>query len=173
MPALDRGARSTLHVSDDGRTCHRVYHDTGRRSASVPVRRDERGVARGAGNRDLYRGTARPDPPEHLRNALAFLCRRPRDVGAMARQLGVRESTAWCYACQVVIAWPTAHDVACGLVQPEVLRAVRDTNDLSGSLQDLWRRLHSRIGHALREDEDRYAHLRLARACAEAERAIA
>ena len=171
MPRLQRGARSTLHVSDDGRTCHRVYHDTGACSAPTPVRTDAQGVARGAGNRRLYRAAAPSDPPEHLRNALAFLCRRPRDVGTVARQLGVRESTAWCYACQVVLAWPTAHDVAGGIVHPEVLQAVHETPDLSGSLQDLWRRLHPRVGHALREDADRYAHLRLARVCAEAERA--
>jgi hypothetical protein len=182
---LAQSRRSTLHLLPDGAHMARRYHDTGAWSDPMPVwtsararaclaacRLGERGADfRGASTEP---GLGRPPPP-HLRNALASLCREPRGIAQLAALCEVQPATAWSYACRVVETWPNSHSLAARLVAPDVLASVRAADDLSGSLRDLSSRLavtDPRYGGSpeVRGLADRYAHLRLARVCVEAER---
>ena len=161
----------------------RWYRDTEAWGDAVAPSIDCHGRARCSQNRSvdrmLERATAfRGAPggvaaPLHLRNALEHACREPRNVDEYASLCGVKASTAWNYACRVVERWPRAHAVVRGLVHGDVLDAVRGADDLSGSLGALMRRLSPALSGSteVRCLSDRYAHLRLARLCVEAERA--
>ena len=179
MGTVEVGGRSTLYVTRDG-ACYRRYHDTGTWSGPLPVHVDEQGALRGSQNRrvdtlvaqafggeDTDRGASSgKPPPSYLRRALGHLVREPRTVQDYARLCGVEVSTAWCYACKCVETWPSAHPFAARFVHPPVLEAVRACADRKGSLRDLMERCGA---HDWRTLDDRYAHLRLARLCADAE----
>ena len=182
MSILEESSRSTLVEREDG-WLYRIYRDTLATSHVFPAHIDPRGVRRCSGNRRIdslrdgaFRGsTAAPSrrtPPSHLRETLAVVCRCPRDIERVAQHLGVARNTAWSYACRVVETWPTAWECAECLVDDDLMIAVHDTADLSGSLRALMGRLPMHAHHALRESHDRYAHLRLARLCAEARRQV-
>ena len=114
---------------------------------------------------------ARRHAPAYLKRALAHLCDlAPTTIDVFARTCGVGSSTAWSYACRVVETWPHAAPLARTLVHPSMLEACRATDDLSGGLRDLGARLPVTGDTELRCLADRYAHLRLARLCVEAER---
>lgn len=178
MVVVERCKRSTLTLEDG--MLQRVYHDTERTSDPFPPTVDDKGVERCSGNRRIdtlvrnestFRGGASRPPPPYLRNALATVCRGSSDIRLVSRLLGVTCNTAWSYVCRVVEEWPTSHQYASRLVHPELLVAVRDETDRTGSLRELMQRLHPRISHIsdLRMCDDRYAQLRLARLCVEAE----
>lgn len=176
---VDRCARSTLCLAEDGMTLFRKYADTDRTSAPFALTVDAAGHRRCSGNRNVdallartstYRGVDAPSrpAPAHLRNALRALCRAPREIEVLARMLGVAPNTAWSYACGVVEYWPASHVHARALLDPDLAAAVDACADRSGSLRELMARLPARATAALRERVDRYAFLRLARLCAEA-----
>lgn len=183
LPVLSQSRRSTLHLLPDGCVARR-YHDTGAWSDPTPLWTSPRAracLARLGDEERTFRGGSTsvplppvPLPPAHLRNALSCLCREPTTVSQLAALCEVRTSTAWCYACRVVEAWPASHPLASRLVHPSVLASVRATDDLTGSLRDLSSRLSASssggYGTDTRSLPDRYAHLRLARVCVEAER---
>jgi hypothetical protein len=174
------GARSTLYVSRDG-ALYRHYHDTDAWDGPLTPRVDAGGVSRCDGNRSLaavvrcafdeerFRGASEGDAPAHLLNALRCLV-RSADVDELARRCGVARSTAWNYAARAVTRWPRAAGEAERLVHPPLLRELRRLPDRTGSLRSLSERLD-----AMRDDPDwrclpdRFAHLRLARLCVEAE----
>lgn len=172
---IERTRRSTLRETSDGRL-YRQYHDTERVSECFAAHLDPSGARRCSGNRRIdhvREGTARgvvAPPPAHLQRALGVICRRSNDIRVVATLLNVTRNTAWSYVCRVVDAWPTSCDCAALLVDPDLMEAVRATPDLAGSLRDLMDRLPPSAHHALRAMDDRYAHLRLARLCVEAER---
>lgn len=171
---VERGRRSTLYLDDRGMLSRR-YADTDTSSAPFPVRVDERGVRRCSGNRCLdgliresssYRGTRRQrDPPSYLRTALSLVCRRPRSIDVIATSMAVTRNTAWSYVCLVVEHWPESADCAMRLVNEDLLRGIRDCDDIRGSLTDLMQRLPSVATHGVRTCDDRYAQLRLGRLC--------
>lgn len=176
---MEQCKRSTLLETDDGRL-YRRYHDTNAVSPTFPAHVDASGVRRCSGNRridalrqEVYRGasSSRPSrPPPHLQNTLSIVCRKPHDIQMVALYLNVAVNTAWSYVCRVVEHWPSSWDVASSLVDEDMMRCVANETDLTGSLRDLMRRLPPRAYHALREAEDRYAHLRLARLCVQTKR---
>ena len=178
-----RGGRCFPSEVRDGALV-RHYHDTDRWSAPFAPAVDAQGCARCSGNRrvDLLverertyaGGEARASAvaPAHLHNALRVLCRhqhrRRGDITEFARALGVRAATAWSYAYRVVDTWPRAHDEVARLVHPEILQAVcACPHRRSGTLRELLQCIHSDLVEA-REVADLFAHLRLARICAEA-----
>ena len=193
LRAVEGGVRSTLYASHDG-ALYRRYHDTGTWSEPLGFSLDERGVARCGGNRRVdalvaqawaeaeedasFRGSSsssapsttrrRAPPPPHLRRALQHLVRGVRDVDALARACGVARATAWSYACRAVERWPDAHVHARALVHAPLLDAVRALPDRRGPLRGLMDQLLPG-DVAWRCVDDRYAHLRLARLCVEAE----
>ena len=172
------GRRSS--VVDDGDALLRRYHDTGH-TIPLPVCVDARGTLRVGANRPLsallaqetgFRGTtgpqpARRPPPAHLVRARHALARHPVDIIAFARDLGVRVSTAWCYACQVLEHFPADNIHAHRLVFPPLLPALLAV-DQRGTLREVMSRLND---GPLRGDadwrciDDRFAHVRLARLC--------
>ena len=180
MGPVDVGGRSTLYVTRDG-SCYRQYHDTGTWAGPLPTHIDEQGALRGSQNRridtlvgqafadtEVYRGAASggaKPAPAYLRRALDRLVREPRTIEDFARSCGVEVSTAWCYACKCVETWPSSHPFAARFVHPPVLAAVRACSNRKGPLRDLMERCGE---HEWRTLTDRYAHLRLARLCAEA-----
>lgn len=190
LRVVDAGGRSTLYASREG-ALYRKYHDTGTWDGPLPLYVDAKGVARCSGNRRLdrvvqdafaddddaaYRGTATVTAnarvPAHLRNALACLSRRPRTIQELARACNVEVSTAWNYASRVVEHWPRAHALARPLVYAPLLAAVESLPSRDGPLRGVMQRLEE---GALRGDvdwrcvDDRYAHVRLARLCVEAD----
>ena len=179
MIRVEECTRSTLYTRSHDGMLVRHYHDTDRWSDPFPPMVDDRGHARCSGNRrvDLLVerdrtyggvGVQRSAPPPHLQNALRILCRqRTPNVDALARELAVKPSTAWSYACKVVETWPLAHAEASRLVHPEIFEAVRTCDCPSGSLRELYHRVHLQLAEA-REVSDPFAHLRLARVCIEA-----
>lgn len=178
---IERCKRSTLLETDDGRL-YRRYHDTDAVSSTFPAHVDASGNRRCSGNRRIdalrrdatFRGSGADSVrrPPHLHGTLALVCRRPRHIETVAQQLDVSTNTAWSYVCRVVELWPTSWDCARRLVDDDLMRAVDDEVDLRGSLRELMARLPPRASQALRESSDRYAHLRLARLCAEARREL-
>lgn len=176
---VDRCKRSTLMETEDGRL-YRRYHDTNAISTTFPAHIDASGIRRCSGNRRIdtlrdesYRGASTQRPrstPPHLQNTLAIVCRKPRDIQVVALHLNVAVNTAWSYVCRVVETWPTSYDLASALVDADMTACVSNEENLSGSLRDLMMRLPPRAYHALREADDRYAHLRLARICEEVRR---
>jgi hypothetical protein len=177
MSILFVGDRSTLYEAQNGEL-YRRYHDTNELSQTFSGHVDSSGVRRCFGNRrvDTLRentfrgaqGNGRIQP--HLHNTLSIVCRNPPDIQFVAHHLDVAINTAWSYVCRTVETWPTSWYLACSLVDDDLLAAVQNEHDLTGSLRDLMRRLPPMAHHALREMDDRYAHLRLARLCVEAQR---
>lgn len=164
-----RHLRSSIVLRDDDLL--RVYHDTGR-CVPLPVTVDARGTLRTFENRTVDSLQDDPDSqhvPEHLRRAADVLEReRPKSVVAFAHQLGVAESTAWCYLCRLVELLPHTVPHARAVVFPPLFDALRRV-DSTGSLREVMQRLND---GPLRGDTDwrcvhqRFAHLRLARLCA-------
>lgn len=178
MIRVETCARSTLYRRADDGMLVRHYHDTDRWSDPFPPMYDDRGHARCSGNRrvDLLveqertygRSRGRAAAPQHLHNALRILCRHASpNIETLAQELQVKTSTAWSYAYRVVEAWPLAHEEVSRLVHPEILTAVQSCSRTSGSLKELLQCIHGEIVEA-RGVSDLYAHIRLARACAEA-----
>lgn len=177
MIRVETCLRSTLYRRADDSMLVRHYHDTDRWSDPFPPMYDDRGHARCSGNRrvDLLVETERTygrsrarSIPLHLHNALRIICRQATpNIEALARELHIKTSTAWSYAYKVVEAWPLAHEEVSRLVHPEILMAVQACTHTSGSLKELLQCIHREIVEA-REVSDLYAHIRLARACAEA-----
>lgn len=172
MIPLQRGRRSTLWMTPDLELM-RLYHDTKRWEGPL---RDGRGGRHVAGNPRLdslldsslvFRGAV-AEPPPYLRNARSCLAADPTDVDSFAAMCGVKRSTAWCYACQVLEHWPDANVFARKFVYPPLLDAVASAEDATGSLKELMARLEE---GPLKGDvdwrcvQDRHAHLRLARLC--------
>lgn len=196
LEVIEGGARSALCVSDDG-SLYRVYHDTGVQHGPIYPAIDVHGVSRHSHNRRVstlidsvrdtaYRGTrdgekpvhagknkyARPQPHEHLRRALRVLSHQPRDIHEFAQACDVKTSTAWSYACKVVEHWPGARAAASRLVYPPLLELCKDTSRMRGSLKEVMNSIRKDMEGDMewRCLEDRYAHLRLARLCAESRR---
>ena len=177
MIRVEESLRSTLHRRSADGMLVRHYHDTDRWSDPFPPMYDDRGHARCSGNRridllveqDRTYGRSRGRAvPQHLHNALRILCRHASpNIDTLAQELQVKTSTAWSYAYKVVEAWPLAHEEVSRLVHPEIMDAVRTCTRTSGSLKELLQCIHREIV-AAREVSDLYAHIRLARACAEA-----
>ena len=179
MIRVETCLRSTLYRRADDGMLVRHYHDTDRWSDPFPPMYDDRGHARCSGNRridllveqDRTYGRSRKQPrgvPQHLHNALRVLCRHASpNIETLAQELQVKTSTAWSYAYKVVEAWPLAHEEVSRLVHPEIMDAVQTCAHTSGSLKELLQCIHREIVTA-REVSDLYAHIRLARACAEA-----
>ena len=178
---VERCKRSTLLETEDGWLL-RQYHDTNALSDPFPAHVDASGIRRCSGNRNIdalrentYRGasrssgTSRP-PATHLQNALSVVCRKPRDIRTVALSLNVTVNTAWSYVCRVVDTWPSSWRLAASLVDTDMMACVVRETNLSGSLRDLMDRLPPHAHQALRESDDRYAHLRLARICAQTQR---
>ena len=181
---IERCRRSTLYVRSGDGFLVRKYHDTNTwGDARCPII-DHNGHARCSQNRRVdrmletangYRGTdVSKAAPLHLRNALSVLCRSPTTMDNFAIACGIKTSTAWNYACRVVERWPEAHTVTMSLVNSEIRDALRQTDDISGTLHTLMERMSPTLSGCteVRCLSDRYAHLRLARICVEAERAI-
>ena len=111
-------------------------------------------------------------PPYYLRRALGFLVKmKTPEIKAFARACGVKETTAWHYACKIVETWPTASEVVGGLVYPPLWKACTSV-PLLGSLKEVMQSLEA--GPFLGDSDwrcvdDRYAHLRLARLCLQVE----
>ena len=184
MIRVEECARSTLYFHPDEAMLVRRYHDTDRWSAPFPPMFDDRGHARCSGNRRIdllvadrereFRGAHRDrSTPPYLQNALRVLCKHQTPhIEAFARELEVKTTTAWSYAYKVVEQWPMAWEEAAKLVHPEIVNAVRKCSDRSGSLRELYNCIHSQL-HEAREVTDVFAHVRLARACIEAEKKTA
>lgn len=182
---MERNRRSTLYLHDETHVV-REFHDTGAVTSPMPLSVDAKGRVKCSGNRNVAtllrrretvsRGSGDvqpsasdtpPPPPRHLRMALRVLCEvQPTSIDAFATALGVAPNTAWSYACRVVTVWPAAYVETSLMVDPDVLHAVRTAPDRTGSLTELCKRLRS---HIPRELSERFAHLRLARLCADAE----
>ena len=179
MGTVEVGGRSTLYATRDG-ACYRQYHDTGAWAGPLPMHVDERGVFRGSRNRridalvarafahETFRGSdgGGGAPAPYLRRALQHLVREPRTVRDFARLCGVEVSTAWCYACKCVETWPSAHPLPhASSTRPSSTPRAR--TDRTGPLRDLMERVAE---HDWRTLDDRYAHLRPLRLCAETEK---
>lgn len=179
MLRVEECPRSTLYQRSHDGMLLRHYHDTDRWSDPFPPIVDERGHARCSGNRRIdllveqdrtYGGGVRASrrTPLYLQNTLRVLCKHQTpNIDALARELQVKTTTAWSYAYKVVETWPQAHSEASRLVHPEILSAVDACTTMSGSLKELHQCIHRELVFA-REVSDLFAHIRLARACAEA-----
>ena len=173
-----------MWMTDDGKLVSE-YHDTGIFSSPRTPLLDEKGNARCLGNRRLqdvlkqesseeamFRGNdaGKRAPPPFLRNALRCLVREPKTLQEFSALCSVQVPTAWSYAARVVEHRPHAYDLAERFVFPSLLHEVRALPDRTGSLTEVMGRLEE----TFRGDsdwgcvEDRFAHLRLARMCAEA-----
>ena len=178
MVPLDHGERSTLYWHEGTGLLKRRHHDTGRWSGPWVPRVVEDGTRRCSGNRCIAalqrncpvrpNGRAACLPPAHLHTARSVVARGASSVADVARQMGVKCSTAWSYVCRVVEVWPAMAPVASALVHPPIYRAVLEEPDHTGSLHELWDRIRVRVGDEVRSLDDHYAHLRLARLCAAA-----
>ena len=160
---------------------HRYFHDTGR-WRRLPTRLDDRGVQRGAQNKRVetlvdeafdadfkFRGDfVSPIPPYVERARAALMQTTGETVEEYATSLNVKETTAWCYLCQVVERYPETHVAASAFVHPTLLSWLRDRDDLDGPLRGLWERC-DRGDPELRCLSNLFAHLRLGRLCVQEE----
>ena len=173
---LEEGERSSLYR--EGNMLYRVYHDTGRRSDPFPITVDERGKGRCSHNRLVeamerdcqrtYSGTSskrRGPAPPRVKRALLSLFRGARTIGEVSLQCGVSKNTAWSYLCEAASMYPQSHQACSKVVHPSILEKMRwcSEDDLKGSLKEVMEKLDLSTDPELREEEDRYAHLRLAR----------
>ena len=184
---VEQGARSSLYASQDG-NLYRQYHDTKKWRGPLPPTVDEHGVSRYSANRRVshlvhhawksptFRGVSERNyesaPRDHLRHALECLSREPATIEEFAATCGVKISTAWGYVCKVVEHWPAAHTPARKLVFPPLLTTCQSNGDcLRGPLKEVMEKLRVHLDGDpdWRCMQDRYAHLRLARLCIEAE----
>lgn len=177
---VEGSSRSSLYATRDGRL-YRQYHDTGAWRGPLTTQLDDKGVERTSGNRRVdrlveeaffadttYRGatTAGRGPPPHLQRALRHLV-SASSLDEFAAACGVVASTAWCYACRCVEAYPSSHVFASRFVHPPMLEAVAALGDRRGTLTELMTRVDDPEWRTL---SARYAHLRLARLCADAKK---
>ena len=89
-----------------------------------------------------------------------------QEIEALASLLHVRESTAWCYLCQVVEHWPEESPLALAMVYPPLVPAFDTLSDTTGRLSDVMERLNQGPLEGdveWRMVKDRFAHLRLVR----------
>ena len=177
MRVLEDKARSKLFL-DDNYSLHRQFKDTGNIRTLVPTV-DHNGVLRGPHNKKLFdfeedadfRGTASGNaPPRYLKSALEHLHRKPASIQQFADLCGVKTSTAWCYAYQVVEEWPLASDLVIPFLYPPLLEALPLLSSPHGTLREVMSRLESEPTPILGDQDwkfvaDRLSHLRIARLC--------
>lgn len=173
---VESGARSTLYVSEEG-TLYRRYHDTDTWDGPLPVFADEHGTLRSSQNRTLDTLVAmawdsrphNPVPP-YMRRVAEYLLDGTDNTKDLALRCGIAESTAWNYAYRVVELWPEMNRYVMRLVYPPLIDCcihLRDRDALRGPLKEVMKR----VANVMRGDTDwrcltdRYAHLRVGRAC--------
>ena len=179
LRVVERGQRSTLYTSVDG-TLYRFYHDTERWHGPIYPTIDEHGCARCHNNRTVasivaqayspseFRGVQVRKAPPHLHRALETLIQNePQSIEEFAAACRVATSTAWCYMGKVVEHWPKSVEYAKQVVAPFLWEIVRP--GARGSLRELVSEYELEDVPEWKCLEDRFAHLRLARLCLDAQ----
>ena len=177
---VESGVRSTLYADREG-NLYRKYHDTGTWDGPLLCHVDDRGVVRHSANRRVaslvesawsleFRGSKAKPPPQHLQIALRHLTHEPVDIDQFADMCSVKLSTAWSYACKIAEHWPGACVVLRRFVYPSLMDICdRRRTELKGDLKTAMGVVRQELGGdtTWRCLPDHYAHLRLARLCAE------
>ena len=162
MQKIESTKRSSLFYDPENSILQRVYHDTNKKGDPYFPSIDERGCERCSHNRcipSMMGCPSRPVPPRiwEVRSSIY----KYKNVPSLSSFLNVKESTTWGYLCQVAESFPEADLTS--FVKKDILEAVVKCEDKTGSLKSLLQKSGLSSHPEVREMEDRYAHLRLAR----------